>query len=96
LDNWTVIILEAEENWKELVASENILCFDKNIYKVIRDEYKAKFILREYGFECFQKFVERCPHIKDSIKKYALCLKNGQCNMECIFYGNGGCKYATE
>ena len=95
MNKWTAIISEAEENWKELVISENILCFDKNTYKLVRDEYKAKFILKEYGLEYFQKFVERCPHIQDSVRKMLICAEGEQCYLDCICY-EGGCKYATK
>ena len=97
MDKWTAIILEAEEYWKEIAATEGIgaSCPDARTYSKLRDEYKAEFILKEYGYEYFDKFVKRCPHIQDSVKKMLICVDGEQCRLDCIYY-EGGCKYATK
>lgn len=100
MDKWVSILLEVEEMWegsRERMAAAWYSMTDD--YRRERDLYKARRILDMYGYEYFRKFVECCPHIKDLIEQYGYSpceTGDGNCNMICIFYQNGGCTNATK
>lgn len=99
MDNWIMIILEAEDRWA--CSSEARYYASRDLadgeYKIARDSFKARHIYNLYGYEYFLKFVERCPHINFLLQEYPPCehTQDAQCSMFCINY-TGGCKYATE
>lgn len=98
MSEWTRIILEAEDMWRNSALARNaaVSNIDVETYCIIRDAYKARRILDLYGEDYFFQFVSRCPHIKEEIKDYLPCVRSAaQCNMFCIFY-EGGCTNATE
>ena len=65
---------------------------DPQKYRVERDTFKADRILALYGYDYFLRFVKRCPHIQEMIKKYKPCdQNNGQCTLFCAYYKEGGC-----
>lgn len=69
---------------------------DPQKYRVERDTFKADRIFALYGYDYFLRFVERCPHIQEMMKKYKPCdQNNGQCTMFCALYKEGGCTNAT-
>lgn len=65
---------------------------DPLYYRQERDKYKADYIYALYGYDYFMRFVERCPHIQEYIKKYKPCDQdNSQCTLFCIYFKEGGC-----
>lgn len=91
MDEWTLMLLAAEDAWRE----EKMI--SGNMRPIIRDKFKARFIYDTYGYENFLEFVERCPHfIKEILNDYVPCKDNNQCMLFCKFYKNGGCKNATK
>ena len=101
MDKWIEIIFEAEDMWRNSVEAKiaAIRGYDTDVYCRERDLFKARRILDMYGDEYFRKFVDRCPHIKNYLDDYAYapCERgDGNCNMICIFYQNGGCTNATK
>lgn len=94
MSEWVMILLEAEEAWANSATIQSLSARDLGVkdYCRTRDIYKARYILTKYGHDYFLRFVERCPHIEESLP----CGQGEQnCNMFCKFY-KGGCIYATE
>lgn len=94
MDEWTMILLEVEGMWEaDSYAGylRQIEC-DSLYYRQERDKYKADRIFALYGYDYFLRFVERCPHIQEMIKKYKPCdQNNGQCTLFCAYCKKGGC-----
>ena len=99
MDDWTLILLEAEGAWETDGYAGYLVqkgC-DPQHYRQERDKFKADHIYTIYGYDYFMRFVERCPHIQEYAKKYKPCERseNAQCMMFCAQY-EGGCTNATE
>ena len=98
MNKWTKIILEMETMWSE--SAEALLLIaakaDMETWRKERDAYKARRIYDLYGFDCFLKFVDENPHIREVVKVPAGCTRDGQCTFFCYYYGEGGCKNATK
>lgn len=94
MDKWISILLETEDMWRQDSYSHylsQINC-DTQTYRIERDMFKAERILALYGYDYFSRFVERCPHIQEMIKKYKPCDQNGgQCTLFCALFKKGGC-----
>ena len=98
MDNWTLILLEAESMWEADSYAQYLgqIGCDPQKYRQERDMFKADRIYALYGYDYFMRFVERCPHIQEYAKKYKPCdQNNGQCTMFCAQYKEGGCTDAT-
>ena len=98
MDKWTLILLEVEGMWEADSYAQYLgqTGCDPQRYRIERDTFKADRIYALYGYDYFLKFVERCPHIRDMVKKYVPCKEDGQCTMFCLNYNEGGCTNATE
>ena len=98
MDNWTLILLEAESMWEADSYAQYLgqIGCDPQKYRIERDTFKADRIYALYGYDYFLRFIERCPHIQEMAKKYLPCKHSpdAQCTMFCIYY-EGGCKNAT-
>lgn len=95
MDNWTLILLEAEDMWEQNPYSHYLyqIGCDHQKYQIERDTFKAGRILALYGYDYFLRFVERCPHIQEMIKEYKPCDQNSdQCTLFCTYCKEGGCK----
>ena len=99
MDKWLEILMEAESMWEMDSYAQYLtkVGCDPQKYRIERDTFKADRIYSLYGYEYFLRFVERCPHIHESVKKYLPCgrTKDAQCTMYCNFF-EGGCKYAAD
>lgn len=78
MDKWTLILLEVEGMWEQDSYAHYLgqIGCDPQKYRVERDTFKADRILALYGYDYFLRFVERCPHIQEMIKKYKPCDQN--------------------
>ena len=86
MDKWTLILLEAEDMWEQDSYAHYLSRIDCSTqkYRIERDTFKADRIFALYGYDYFLRFVERCPHIQEMMKKYKPCdQNNGQCTLFC-------------
>lgn len=98
MDDWTLILLDAESMWEADSYAHYLgqIGCDPQKYRIERDTFKAERIYALYGYDYFLHFIERCPHIQELANKYLPCKQPGaQCSMFCIHY-IGGCTYATK
>ena len=100
MDEWTRIVLEAEEMWANSAAARSLSAreLDPHDYNRMRDQYKAHRIYTLYGYVRFCQFVERCPHIINDFDDLVPCKRDNQCDMFCHKYNfEKGCTLnATE
>lgn len=99
MDKWTLILLEVESMWESdsYAAYLGQIGCDPMKYRIERDTFKADRIYALYGYDYFLKFIERCPHIQEMVKKYLPCERgaDAQCTMFCAQYQEGGCTDAA-
>ena len=78
MDKRTSILLEVEDMWEadSYAAYLGQINCNSQMYRVVRDTFKAERIFALYGYDYFLRFVERCPHIQEIIKKYKPCDQN--------------------
>lgn len=98
MNQWTQILLDAEESWAVYAASHSLSVRKRTAeeYTRARDLYKAQYIFDNYGYNYFLRFCERCSNAQDLLEKITPCARDGQCMIFCKFYEMGGCTNATK
>lgn len=98
-----MILLEIEDTWQVSAACRSISARELTTedYRQERDIFKARRIYDLYGYEYFNRFINRCPHIIDKFDDLVPCnIKNdiANCSMFCHKYNfERGCVlYATK
>ena len=91
MDKWVRIILEAEDMWAASAEATSLATKEipVEVYKQKRDIFKARRIYDLYGYEYFNQFISRCPHIIDKFNDLVPCnTKDGiaNCTMYCHKY----------
>ena len=98
MNQWTQILLDAEEQWSAYAASHSLSVREGSAedYVRARDLYKAQYIFNNYEYSYFVRFCERCPNARGLLETNVPCDKDGQCMIICKFYEMGGCSNATK